>query len=99
MTHEPEATPPVLLGTDTFGRPVYGHPLAHQAPVYPPPVPAPARRFPGLSTGRVAVLAGAAVAVSLALAVSLLAVAVSVVALTVCLLILRSVWRDIQRGR
>ncbi|MFG2544364.1 hypothetical protein ACGFOM_18175 [Streptomyces sp. NPDC048594] len=103
MTYEPESTPPELLGSDAFGRPVYGHPLKAvqrpQAPVYGPAVPAPVQRAQGLSLGRVAVFAGATVAVSLALAVSLVAVAVSVVSLTVCVLVLRSVWRDVQKGR
>lgn len=38
-------------------------------------------------------------ALLLAVAVSAVAVAISAVALTVCLLVLRAVWADIQKGR
>lgn len=65
----------------------------------PPPAPRLAQRPVGLY---VAAGIGGAVALSfLAMAAALLAVAVAVgaVATTVCVLVLRSVWQDMQRGR
>jgi hypothetical protein len=99
--NEPEypSPPPVILGTDAFGRPVYGHPLTSQPPAYGPVVPLPPQRTAGPPVGRWIALAVTGAAVSLALAVSIIAVAISAVALTVCLLILRSVWNDIRKGR
>ncbi len=63
------------------------------------PAPPPARRPVGMY---VAAGIGGAVAISfLAMAAALLAVAVAVgaVCATVCLLVLRSVWQDMQRKR
>lgn len=63
----------------------------------PPPAPRPVQRPVGLY---VAAGIGGAVALSfLAMAAALLAVAVAVgaVATTVCVLVLRSVWQDMQR--
>ncbi|MBN0043104.1 hypothetical protein JS756_03035 [Streptomyces actuosus] len=63
------------------------------------PAPAPAHRPVGLY---VAAGIGGAVALSfLAMAAALLAAAIAVgaVATTVCVLVLRSVWQDMQRGR
>jgi len=72
--------------------------LTNQPPP-PAPVSQPARRPVGLY---VAAGIGGAVTVSfLAMAAALLAVAVAVgaVATTVCLLVLRSMWHDMQKGR
>ena len=71
--------------------------LTNQQP--PAPAPPPARRPVGMY---VAAGIGGAVAISfLAMAAALLAVAVAVgaVCATVCLLVLRSVWQDMQRKR
>ena len=65
----------------------------------PAPAPLPARRPVGLY---VAAGIGGTIAVSfLAMAAALLAVAVAVgaIATTVCLLVLRSMWHDMQKGR
>lgn len=65
----------------------------------PPPAHRPVQRPVGLY---VAAGIGGAVALSfLAMAAALLAVAVAVgaVATTVCVLVLRSVWQDMQKGR
>jgi hypothetical protein len=65
----------------------------------PAPAPLPARRPVGLY---VAAGIGGAISVSfLAMAAALLAVAVAVgaIATTVCLLVLRSMWHDMQKGR
>lgn len=64
-----------------------------------PPAPAPVQRPYG---AYIALGIGGAVALTfLAMAAALLAVAVAVgtVATTVCVLVLRSVWQDMQRGR
>ena len=50
-----------------------------------------------VGTGVAVGVAGSVVALSLAL--SAIAVAVGAVAVTCCLLVLRSMWREIQRGR
>ncbi len=69
--------------------------LAKQQP--PVPAPAPARRPLGLYVA--AGIGGAVALTFLAMAAALLAVAVAVgaVCATVCLLVLRSVWQDMQR--
>jgi hypothetical protein len=73
--------------------------LNAQQPQPQAPAPLPARRPVGLY---VAAGIGGAISVSfLAMAAALLAVAVAVgaIATTVCLLVLRSMWHDMQKGR
>lgn len=68
-------------------------------PTVPAPAPRPAQRPMG---AYIALGIGGAVALSfLAMAAALLAVAVAVgaVATTVCVLVLRSVWQDMQKSR
>ena len=68
-------------------------------PTPPPPASAPARRPVGLYVA--AGIGGAIALTFLAMAAALLAVAVAVgaIATTVCLLVLRSMWHDMQKGR
>ncbi|MFD7968596.1 hypothetical protein [Streptomyces clavifer] len=66
-----------------------------QQPVTPP-APAPAPQPSGSAAKWLAIGAGGS-ALLLAVAVSAIAVAISAVALTVCLLVLRSVWQDIRK--
>lgn len=68
-------------------------------PTPPPPAPAPARRPMGLYVA--AGIVGAITLAFLAMAAAILAVAIAVggVCATACLLVLRSMWRDMQRGR
>jgi hypothetical protein len=68
-------------------------------PTSAPPPPAPARRPLGLYVA--AGIGGAIALTFLAMAAALLAVAVAVggVCATVCLLVLRSMWGDFQKGR
>ena len=63
------------------------------------PAPVPVRRPVGLYVA--AGIGGAVALTALAMAAALLAVAVAVsaVAATVCLLVLRSMWADIQKGK
>ena len=64
-----------------------------------PPPPAPARR--GIPASYVVLgIVGAGAVTALAMAAALLAVAVAIggTCATVCLLVLRSMWRDHQRG-
>ncbi|QES45206.1 hypothetical protein DEJ49_33240 [Streptomyces venezuelae] len=91
------------LGTDTYGRPVYGKPATPPAtggvaPAVAPLQPLVARPWGAYIAGgclgviALAVLGTVAVFVMLGLAAVALAVALSAVALTVCVLVLRSVW-------
>lgn len=61
------------------------------------PAPAPAPRASGGAAKWIGIGIGGSVFL-LAVAVSAVAVAISAVALTVCLLVLRSVWQDIRKG-
>lgn len=66
------------------------------SPVHPSPPPAPAPRSSGGAAKWLAIGAGGS-ALLLAVAVSAVAVAISAVALTVCLLVLRSIWQDVRK--
>ncbi|MER8004969.1 hypothetical protein [Streptomyces sp. NPDC094149] len=71
-----------------------------QQPAPTPPAPAPARRRIPLSyVGLGIVGAGALTALAMAAALLAVAVAVGAVCATVCLLVLRSMWRDFQQTR
>lgn len=63
-----------------------------------PPAPAPAAPSSGSAAKWIGIGMGGSVFL-VAFALSAIAVAISAVALTACVLILRSVWRDVQRGR
>ncbi|MFI8483850.1 hypothetical protein [Streptomyces rubrogriseus] len=65
----------------------------HQAPA---PAPAPRTEF---DAKKWLVIGGVAVSVGLVGALFAVAIAIGAVCATTCLLILRSVWRDMQRGR
>ncbi|MFJ3141424.1 hypothetical protein ACIPJM_03030 [Streptomyces halstedii] len=67
---------------------------AQQTPVVPPPAPrasGSAAQWIGIGIGGSALL--------LTIAVSAVAVAISAVALTICALVLRSVWQDINKPK
>ncbi|MFA3877602.1 hypothetical protein ABS735_28665 [Streptomyces sp. MMCC 100] len=67
----------------------------HQAPA-PAPAPAPRTEF---DAKKWLVIGGVAVSVGLVGALFAVAIAIGAVCATTCLLILRSVWRDMQKGR
>lgn len=75
--------------------------LAAQQATQPQQPPAPQRVQRPLGLYVAAGIGGAVALTFLAMAAALLAVAVAVgaVAATVCVLVLRSIWQDIQRGR
>ena len=66
------------------------------APTTPPPAPAP-RRIPVSYLALAIVGAGALTALAMAAALLAVAVAVGSVCATACLLVLRSMWRDIRK--
>ncbi|KFK91506.1 hypothetical protein IX27_00290 [Streptomyces sp. JS01] len=63
-----------------------------------PPAPAPVAAPSGGAAKWIGIGMGGSIFL-VAFALSAIAVAISAVALTGCVLILRSVWRDVQRGR
>lgn len=66
----------------------------HQQPVPPAPVAQPSG-----SAAKWLAIGAAGSALLIAVAVSAIAIAISAVAVTACLVVLRSMWRDYQKGR
>jgi hypothetical protein len=81
------------IGTDAYGRPVYGYPMAQPVAPQQPLVARPWGAYIALG------LVGSIVATFflIGLARAAMAVALSAVALTICVVVLRDVWRSAQR--
>lgn len=96
----PEYEEPRQIGYDTYGRPVYASPQRMR--VGPPAChhdhQAPVQRQSGGAAKWVGIGVGGSM-LAISIAVSAVAVAISAVALTCCLIVLRSMWRDYQKGR
>lgn len=106
--HRHDAPPqaPQYLGTDEYGAPVYGTPATPPATGGSAPLQPIVARPWGLylAGGCLAVIALAilgtvAVFLMLGLATVAVSIALAAVALTICTLVLRSMWRDYQKGR
>lgn len=94
--HPRDPTPPAglqRLGTDPNGRPVYGYPVAQPVALQRQSVARPWGAY--IAGGFVAAIAGVLLMVGLAIVA--MAVALSAVALTICVVVLRDVWRSAQR--
>ncbi|MFE5629940.1 hypothetical protein [Streptomyces sp. NPDC056543] len=67
--------------------------LTRQQPCQHPPAPAPQQ-----NTGKWIAVGVAAPFLAVTLAISVMAFAIAVVALTICVLVLRGLWADYQKG-
>ncbi|SCK37124.1 hypothetical protein H181DRAFT_03135 [Streptomyces sp. WMMB 714] len=84
---------PRQIGITEDGRPIYAWPSTQVAPAPQAPV-----QRSGGGAGKWLAIGMGGSALLIAVAVSAVAVAVSVVAVTVCLVVLRGVVRDFQKG-